>query len=68
MWSVDLKDCLAARAEEIVAAVATRPICPGDIVLYHGDSPAALAALPAVLEAALRDGYKAVLVSQMLES
>jgi glycosyltransferase involved in cell wall biosynthesis len=67
MWSVDLKDCLANRAEEIAAAVATRPIRPGDIVLYHGDSPAALAALPAVLEAALRNGYKAVPVSQMLE-
>jgi glycosyltransferase involved in cell wall biosynthesis/peptidoglycan/xylan/chitin deacetylase (PgdA/CDA1 family) len=67
MWSVDLKDCLANRAEEIAAAVAARPIRHGDIVLYHGDSPAALAALPAVLEAALRDGYKAVPVSQMLE-
>jgi len=67
MWSVDLKDCVATCAEDIVAAVATRPIRHGDIVLYHGDSPAALVALPAVLEAALRDGYKAVTVSQMLE-
>jgi peptidoglycan/xylan/chitin deacetylase (PgdA/CDA1 family) len=67
MWSVDLKDCLAIRTEEIEAAVATLSIRHGDIILYHGDNPAALAALPAVLEAALRDGYKAVPVSQMLE-
>jgi glycosyltransferase involved in cell wall biosynthesis len=67
MWSVDLKDCLAQRTEDIAAALAMQPIRPGDIVLYHGDSPVALAALPAVLEAALRDGYKAVPLSQMLE-
>jgi glycosyltransferase involved in cell wall biosynthesis len=67
MWSIDLKDCLATRSEDIVTAVANLSIRPGDIVLYHGDNPAALAALPAVLEAALRNGYKAVSVSQMLE-
>jgi peptidoglycan/xylan/chitin deacetylase (PgdA/CDA1 family) len=68
MWSVDLKDYRANQTDEIAERLTETPIEPGDIVLYHGHNPAALAALPQVLEAALTGGRRAVSVSVMLRA
>jgi peptidoglycan-N-acetylglucosamine deacetylase len=65
MWSVDLKDFCAERSEQILQRLADRPICDGDVVLYHGHTHAALAALPAVLESARRSGRRLVPVSDL---
>jgi peptidoglycan/xylan/chitin deacetylase (PgdA/CDA1 family) len=65
MWNVDLKDFRASTPEEITQAVAARPVSAGDIVLYHGNTDTALAALPAVLRATLDRGWKPVPVSQL---
>jgi peptidoglycan/xylan/chitin deacetylase (PgdA/CDA1 family) len=65
MWSVDLKDFRLEHADEISAQLASNPISNGDIILYHGHSPAALAALPKVIESALDQGRQAVTVSEM---
>jgi peptidoglycan-N-acetylglucosamine deacetylase len=64
-WSVDLKDFRADSADQIVARLALRPIEAGDIVLYHGHSPAALSALPAVLDAARDRGLRLVSLSEL---
>jgi glycosyltransferase involved in cell wall biosynthesis/peptidoglycan/xylan/chitin deacetylase (PgdA/CDA1 family) len=68
MWSIDLKDFRANDQNEVIAALTVRPMGPGDIVLYHGDNMAALAALPTVIESALQRGRKIVPVSRMLYS
>jgi peptidoglycan/xylan/chitin deacetylase (PgdA/CDA1 family) len=68
MWSVDLKDFSAANAQEIRSAVDARRLAPGDIVLYHGQTAAALEALPYLLEFTMRSGYRAVRVSELLRA
>jgi glycosyltransferase involved in cell wall biosynthesis len=65
MWSVDLKDFRAEAASEIRADVARREIRAGDIILYHGQSAAAIDALPDVVETALKNGLKAVPISPL---
>jgi peptidoglycan/xylan/chitin deacetylase (PgdA/CDA1 family) len=67
LWSVDYKDFKAEDPGEITERVASTPLTPGDIILYHGHSPAALAALPAVLQAGQRDGLTFVPVSRMCQ-
>jgi peptidoglycan/xylan/chitin deacetylase (PgdA/CDA1 family) len=66
MWSVDLKDFRAEAPEEILERLATRPLRAGDIVLYHGHNPAAMAALPHLLETAASAGLAAVPVSRLI--
>ena len=65
LWSVDLKDFSAERSEQITGRLAERPIGAGDIVLYHGQNPAALEALPSIIESARRRGLQLVPVSQL---
>jgi glycosyltransferase involved in cell wall biosynthesis len=66
MWNVDLKDFSARAPEDIVDRLAARPLRAGDIVLYHGQNAAALAALPRLLETAAAARLGAVPVSQLL--
>jgi glycosyltransferase involved in cell wall biosynthesis/peptidoglycan/xylan/chitin deacetylase (PgdA/CDA1 family) len=68
MWSVDLKDYEAASAAQILAPLRGRPLTAGDIVLYHGHSPAAVAALPAVIEHAVARRLRCVPVSRVLRA
>jgi glycosyltransferase involved in cell wall biosynthesis/peptidoglycan/xylan/chitin deacetylase (PgdA/CDA1 family) len=68
LWNVDYKDYLAEEPIDITAKLSRRRPQSGDIVLYHGHNPAALAALPAVLESAYEDGVSFVPVSRMLEA
>lgn len=65
MWSVDLKD-YSARTGEVEAKLAQTNLSAGDVVLYHGTSDAALAALPRVIEAALNRGLKPVTISELI--
>jgi sugar transferase (PEP-CTERM/EpsH1 system associated) len=66
MCSRDLKDFRAEDPDEINTQLAADPISNGDIILYHGHNPAALNALPKVIECALGQGRRAVTVSEML--
>ncbi|UCF67345.1 MAG: GT4 family glycosyltransferase PelF [Acidobacteriota bacterium] len=66
MWSLDLKDFAADRAEEIEQRLALNDISAGEIVLYHGNSEAALDALPALLERVRRSGLECVTVTRLL--
>jgi len=66
MWSSDLKDFRATAPHEILDAEVVRPLRDGDIVLYHGNSAASLAALPELISRACRGGRRAVTVSGLL--
>jgi peptidoglycan/xylan/chitin deacetylase (PgdA/CDA1 family) len=66
MWSVDPKDFRAQTPDEITDRLATRPVRAGDIVLYHGHNPAALAALPRLLDTVASQGLSVVPVSHLL--
>jgi peptidoglycan/xylan/chitin deacetylase (PgdA/CDA1 family) len=67
MWSVDLKDYYATTTKEILAPLSLRPIVRGDIVLYHGTNPVALAALPSVLLSAIANGLTSVRLSELVD-
>jgi glycosyltransferase involved in cell wall biosynthesis len=66
MWSSDLKDFRAGSPQEILDAEIVRPFRDGDVVLYHGNSAASLAALPGLVSRACRGGRRAVTVSGLL--
>jgi glycosyltransferase involved in cell wall biosynthesis/peptidoglycan/xylan/chitin deacetylase (PgdA/CDA1 family) len=65
MWSVDLKDFRARDVLDITLRLARRPIRGGDVILYHGQTPAALEALPSVVKAAAREGRRVVPLSEL---
>jgi glycosyltransferase involved in cell wall biosynthesis/peptidoglycan/xylan/chitin deacetylase (PgdA/CDA1 family) len=65
LWNVDLKDFSADRADQITSRLADRPIRGGDIVLYHGQNPAALEALPSIISSVQVRGLQLVPVSQL---
>jgi glycosyltransferase involved in cell wall biosynthesis/peptidoglycan/xylan/chitin deacetylase (PgdA/CDA1 family) len=65
MWSIDLKDFRAQSPEDITEALAHTTIRAGDVVLYHGNTAAAINALPKVIDSALASGQKLVPVSQL---
>ena len=65
LWSVDLKDYRATDKSDITQSLLSQPISNGDIILYHGTNPSAVAALPAVIAAATAGGRKGVVVSQL---
>jgi peptidoglycan/xylan/chitin deacetylase (PgdA/CDA1 family) len=67
MWSVDLKDYSARTTEEIVARLSARPIVRGDIVLYHGTNPIAIAALPEVIDSAIANKLCSVALSELIK-
>lgn len=66
MWSVDLKDYSARTAEQIRVRQEMRPIRDGDVVLYHGESDAAVEALPGVISWMRTGGRQAVTLSEMI--
>jgi glycosyltransferase involved in cell wall biosynthesis len=68
MWTADFKDFSATSADEIKTALEARPLSAGDIVLYHGHTPAALEALPHILDFTIRHGYRPVPVSELLRA
>jgi peptidoglycan/xylan/chitin deacetylase (PgdA/CDA1 family) len=67
LWNVDFKDFSAEAAADITDHVAARRFTPGDIILYHGHNPAALEALPNILQSAQREGLGFVPVSRMCQ-
>ncbi len=68
-WTIRPRDGIARTAAETVAARVTRSLKAGDIVLLHDSSehdtrePAAIAALPSILDAAARLGLTPCTVS-----
>jgi sugar transferase (PEP-CTERM/EpsH1 system associated) len=64
-WSIDLKDFRAADPAEVLASLARCRLASGDVVLYHGNSEAAIEALPAVLSAVRAAGLSCVPVSRL---
>jgi peptidoglycan-N-acetylglucosamine deacetylase len=66
LWTVDLKDYRAIDKSDVLSRLSNISIRPGDIVLYHGNNQAAIAALPDVLKAICANGLTAVTVSQLL--
>jgi len=65
MWNVDLKDYRASPGE-LQAQLDRTCFASGDIILYHGTNPAALKALPRVIEAALGRNREAVTISALV--
>lgn len=65
LWNVDFKDFRAEQPAEITNRVSARRFAPGDIILYHGHNPAALGALPCILQSAQHEGLTFVPVSRM---
>jgi nucleoside-diphosphate-sugar epimerase/peptidoglycan/xylan/chitin deacetylase (PgdA/CDA1 family) len=65
MWNVDLKDYRASPGE-VEAQLDRTSFSSGDIILYHGNSEAALKALPRVIKAALDKGREAVTISELV--
>ena len=65
MYSVDSLDWKDLSAGDITARVTSR-VCPGSIVLFHNAAKHTPEALPAILEALLRDGYTFLPISQLL--
>jgi sugar transferase (PEP-CTERM/EpsH1 system associated) len=68
LWNIDYKDYRAEELTDITAKVARHAIAGGDIIVYHGHSEVAVAALPAILESGRRAGVTFVPVSRMLLS
>jgi peptidoglycan/xylan/chitin deacetylase (PgdA/CDA1 family) len=64
-WSDAAKDFLDVSPDFIVNRVLKRAE-NGSIILLHDDRPATVAAMPRILSALQRDGYKFVTVSEML--
>lgn len=64
MWSVDTLDWLH-RDSARVAKKAIKSVRPGSIVLFHDIHPSTVRAMPQILRALSKRGYKFVTVSQM---
>jgi glycosyltransferase involved in cell wall biosynthesis len=67
LWNVDFKDFRAESAVDITEQLTRRTFTGGDIILYHGHTPAALEALPSVLSAALDQGMTFVPAARMCQ-
>jgi hypothetical protein len=68
LWSVDLKDYRATAAEELVRKSSETRWMNGDILLYHGNTRAALDALPSVIRELTKNGREAVRMSDLTRS
>ena len=68
LWSVDLKDYRATAAEELVRKSSETRWMNGDILLYHGNTRAALDALPSVIRELTKNGREAVRISDLTRS
>lgn len=66
MWSVDSRDYNERPVEEIVARCAPANVAPGDVILFHEGHEWTLAALPAVIEGLLGDGYELVTMADLV--
>ena len=64
-WDVDSLDWKEIPAGEITERV-TKKVQPGSIVLFHNAALHTPEALPAILEALIRDGYTLVPISQLI--
>lgn len=64
-WDVDSLDWKDLSASEITNRV-TKRVKPGSIVLFHNAAKNTPAALPSILEALIKDGYKIVPVSELI--
>jgi peptidoglycan/xylan/chitin deacetylase (PgdA/CDA1 family) len=66
MWSRDSDDCRTLAPEDVVARVVPADLRPGEIILLHEGQSWTLAALPRILEALTKAGWKAVTVGEIL--
>jgi len=66
LWSRDSDDCRTSSADDVVARLAPHALIPGEIVLLHEGQDWTLAALPRVLEALARAGWRAVTVGEII--
>jgi|SoiMethySBSTD1v2_1073268.scaffolds.fasta_scaffold10507_3 peptidoglycan/xylan/chitin deacetylase (PgdA/CDA1 family) len=66
LWSRDSDDCRTSSADDLVARLAPDALVPGEIVLLHEGQEWTLAALPRVLEALARAGWRAVTVGEII--
>jgi glycosyltransferase involved in cell wall biosynthesis/peptidoglycan/xylan/chitin deacetylase (PgdA/CDA1 family) len=64
-WNVDLKDFRASDPLEVIASLQRSRLAAGDVVLYHGNSEAAVEALPAVLAGVRASGLSPVPLSRL---
>ena len=64
-WSVDSLDWKELSAQEIIDRVKSA-ITPGGIVLFHNAAKNTPAALPALLESLIAEGYEFVPISQLI--
>jgi peptidoglycan/xylan/chitin deacetylase (PgdA/CDA1 family) len=64
-WDVDSLDWKDLTADQIVQRVTSR-ISPGSIVLFHNAAKNTPAALPAIIEYLLANGYQIVPISELL--
>ena len=66
LWSRDSDDCRTSSADDVVARLAPDALSPGEIVLLHEGQEWTLAALPRVLEALARAGWRAVTAGEII--
>jgi peptidoglycan/xylan/chitin deacetylase (PgdA/CDA1 family) len=69
VWSVDARDYDPRVTEKTLIARVTRALRPGSIILLHdggGDRAKTVKALPAILAAVAKAGYRPVTVTQLL--
>ncbi len=50
MWSFESRDSFVANSSELEARVLPQALAPGDIMLFHDDTPSTAQALPRLLE------------------
>jgi peptidoglycan/xylan/chitin deacetylase (PgdA/CDA1 family) len=69
VWSVDARDYDPRVTEKALVARVRKALRPGSIILLHdggGDRSKTVAALPAILAAVAKDGYRPVTITQLL--
>ena len=64
-WNVDSRDWKRPTVEKMVESV-TKHTCPGSILLFHNDIPSTPIALDAILTMLDKEGYRYVLVSELV--
>jgi peptidoglycan/xylan/chitin deacetylase (PgdA/CDA1 family) len=66
-WTVGAKDYETGTTADFIQERVLHRTAPGSIILLHQDTPATIAALPAIIDGLRAQGYTFVTISQMLE-
>lgn len=67
LWSRDSEDWRTREAHRLVEDFDARPVCPGEILLFHEGQEWTLAALPAILDRLVEDNHELVTVSELFD-